>query len=143
MRRILDLDQGFEGDVRFFGVSSVSVVELPGEGSCCTNNGVVPSFGESSGRLKSKRAALRCCAGGVVAISSMAGWFARFLLRDAGAMSVVIEFGAGGADVSWLWASCDFFERVLCDFFLATLSGLDAGRLLAEACWIVVALAIT
>ena len=31
MRRILDVDQGFEGDVRFFGVSSVSVVELPGK----------------------------------------------------------------------------------------------------------------
>ena len=68
----------------------------------------------------------------MVAISSMAGWFARFLLRDAGAMSVVIEFGAGGADVSWLGTSCDFFERVLCDFFLATLSGLDAGDCLRK-----------
>ena len=65
----------------------------------------------------------------------MAEWFARFLLRDAGAMAVVIEFGARGADASWLGTSCDFFERVLCDFFFATLSGLDAGRLLAEACW--------
>ena len=73
----------------------------------------------------------------------MAEWFARFLLRDAGAMAVVIEFGAGGAGASWLGTSCDFFELVLCDFFLTTLSGLDAGRLLAEACWIVVALAIT
>ena len=66
MRRILDLDQGFEGDVRFFGVSSVSVVELPGECSCCTNDGVVPSFGESSGMIEKqvRCSALLCWRGG-------------------------------------------------------------------------------